>query len=151
MYCWQYKAQPSLWSDTGSNIAAVGGPLYDRLRPRYSNRWNSKGVAVLWTHNIHHINDGYIHSRGCDQDGSDMLSLAGFYSRVMTYLGGMRVLVLVRGLSRADQSRWLCCDNGFRFQSSSISPCNSKLSMWSNNQPCYHHSSIVNNYSRSHL
>ena len=70
----------------------------------------------LNTYNIHHINDGYIHSRSCDQAGSDMLSLAGFYSRVMTYLGGMRVLVLVRGLSRADESKWLCCDNGFRFR-----------------------------------
>ena len=70
----------------------------------------------LNTYNIHHINNGYIHSRSCDQDGSDMLSLAGFYSRFLTYLGGMRVLVLVRGLLRADESKWLCCDNGFRFR-----------------------------------
>ena len=43
------RLQPPLWSATGSNIMAVGGPkggLYDLLRPRYSNRLHSKGVAV---------------------------------------------------------------------------------------------------------
>ena len=59
----------------------------------------------LNTYNIHHINEGYIHSRSYDQAGSDMLLLAGFCSRVLTYLVGMRVLVLVRGLLRADVSK----------------------------------------------